>query len=237
VPLAIRVVLGVEAFLALAVMAGLAYRARWRISVSFLAYASTVVILGVVASAWPEAVYTWRAWLVWQTVQLALKLAVLFELGTYIFNPFPGALATMRVVIVLVLMATAAALVTLRSSGKDLWDFALQIGPVANQGAAWGYGLLLALSTWFFVPMDSWRRALLTGMAIYGMAFTVAMATLERLGWGAREILSYANMGAYVLLLGYWNFAAWRAATADDGQVGRLRQELALRLAARTERP
>ena len=218
-------------------MAGLAYRARWRACLSFLAYASTVVVLGLCAAAWPEAVYTWRAWLLWQTVQVALKLAVLFELGTYIFRPFPGALATMRGVIVLVLMATAAALVTLRSSGKDLWDFALAAGPVANQGAAWGFGLLLALAVWFLVPMDSWRRALLTGMATYGMVFTVAMAALERIGWGARELLSYANMGAYLLLLAYWNVAAWRRETGEDGTVGRLRQEIPLRLAARMQRP
>jgi len=60
VPLAIRVVLGVEAFLALAVMAGLAYRERWRTCVSFLAYALTVVgltfvILYALIVRWNEA--------------------------------------------------------------------------------------------------------------------------------------------------------------------------------------
>ena len=235
-PESVRALVGVEAILALAALVGLVRRGRWRACWSFLAYALTVVVRGVCVALWPEVAYTWRSWMVWQTVQVALKLAILFELGTYIFRPFPGALSAVRGVIALVLAATVAGLLSLRIAGSDLWDFALRAGPIANQGTAWGCALLLALSTWYFVPMDTWRRAILIGMATYGMLFTVAMAALERWGWGAREVLSYVNIGAYVLLLGYWNVAAWRPAVAEDLDVERLRQEMPLRLAARGQR-
>jgi hypothetical protein len=233
----VRAILGIEAILAMATIVGLVHRGRWRSCWSFLGYALTVVVRGVSAAFWPDAQYTWQTWMMWQTLQVALKLAVLFELGTYIFRPFPGALAAVRGVIVTVLMATVAALLSLRIAGTELSAFALRAGPIANQGTAWGCALLLALSTWYFVPMDTWRRAILIGMATYGMLFTVAMAALERWGTGARDVLSYLNMGAYVVLLGYWNLAAWRPPVPEDDDVDRLRQEIPLRLAARGQRP
>lgn len=237
VPQSVRILVGIEAILALAIVAGLLRRGRWRSCSSFVAYAFTVIARGIGAALWPEAVFNWQTWMAWQTVQVALKLAILFELGTYIFRPFPGALAAVRGVIVLVLAATATALFSLRTAGSDLWEFALQTGPIANQGTAWGCALLLALSTWYFVPMDAWRRAILIGMAAYGMLFTVALAALERFGWGARAFVGYANMGAYVVLLGYWTVAAWQPAREEDREVERLRQEIPLRLAAREQRP
>jgi hypothetical protein len=236
-PAPYRMLAVLEGVLALVALGGLVYRARHLYSRAFIAYGCTVVGRGIAAAAWPDASYNWSAWSTWQVVQVALKLAILFEISTHVFGPFPGALAAVRGIITLVLWATAAALVTVQVAGKDLWDFALQAAPIANQGAAWGFTLVLVLSVWFFVPMDSWRRALVIGMAAYGMAFTGAMAALERFGWGARESLGYLNMGAYVLLLAYWNVAAWRKATAEDAEVERLRQELPLRLAARGHRP
>jgi hypothetical protein len=228
--------MGTEGLLAMATIIGLVTRGRWRSCWSFLAYALTVVGAGVSFALRPD-LFTWQSWMMWQTLQVALKLAILFELGTYIFRPFPGALAAVRGVIVIVLTATAAGLLSLRFVGSDLSEFALKAGPIANQGAAWGCALLLALSTWYFVPMDTWRRAILIGMATYGMLFTVAMAALERWGAGAKGVLSYVNMGAYVILLAYWNVAAWRPAVAEDEDVERLRQEMPLRLAARGQRP
>jgi hypothetical protein len=231
-----RILVGIEGILALAILVGLFWRGRMRLSMSFVAYALTVVAAGVWAWLWPDALYKWGPWMAFQTVQVTLKLAILFELGAYIFRPFPGALAAVQGVMVLVLGTTVAALLRLHVSGRGLGEFALQAAPVANQGVAWGFALLLGLSTWYFVPMDSWRRAILVGMAIYGMLFTVVLAAVDRFGGAARELVSYVNMGAYVMLLGYWNAAAWRKATEDDDNVDRLRRELPGRLAAREKR-
>jgi hypothetical protein len=231
-----RILIGSEGALALAILTGLLRRGRLRLCLSFVAYALTVVAAGVCAALWPDALYKWGPWLAWQTVQVTLKLAIMFELGSYIFRPFPGALAAVQGLMVLVLGTTAVALLGMHVSGRGIGDFALQAAPVASQGVAWGFALLLGLSTWYFVPMDSWRRAILIGMAIHGMLFTVALAALDRFGGGVREVLSYLNIGAYITLLGYWNVAAWRPVTAEDLDVERVRQELALHVAARRKR-
>lgn len=231
-----RILFGIEGSLALVILAGLLLRGRVRLCMSFVAYALTVVAAGVIAALWPGLLYKWGPWLAWQTMQVTIKLVILFELAAYIFRPFPGALAVVQGVMVLVLGTTAVALLRLHVSGRDLGEFALQAAPLANQGVAWGFALLLGLSTWYFVPMDSWRRAILVGIAIYGMLFTVAMAALDRFGVGFKDVLSYLNMGSYITLLGYWNVAAWRPVTAEDLDVERVRQELALRVAERRKR-
>jgi hypothetical protein len=236
VPAPFRVALGLDSLLALLVVFGLFRRGRAGACLSFVAYAASVIAMGLAAVFQPDWVYSQNAWVRGQAVQLTLKLAILLELSDYVFRPFPGARATVRGAIFLVLTATATALATLSRRGEDVWDYAVRAAPVANQGAAWGYLLLLALATWFFVPMDSWRRAILKGMATYAMVFTVAMAALERLGWTARELLSYVNVSAFVLLLLYWNVYAWRLSTAEDDDVERIRREIPLRLAARVGR-
>lgn len=233
----VRILVVAEGLFALTALGGLVWRGRQWYCHAFLAYGATVVACGVWAAAWPESAYNWNVWTTWQAVQVTLKLAMLFEISTHVFRPFPGALTAVRAVITLVLWATAAALLTVRATGMDLWDFAVRTSPIANQGAAWGFTLVLALSIWFLVPMDSWRRAIVIGMAAYGMAFTGATAALERLGWGARETLGYLNIAAYLLLLVYWNVAAWRPASAEDGEVERLRRDLPGRLAERMQRP
>ena len=231
-PQSVRVLQIVEAILALGVAAGLLYRGRVRACGSFVAYDLTVVAQGVGAALWPDRVYNWQTWMAWQSIQVPLKLLILFELGSYIFKPFPGALAVMRGVIVLVLAATNYALLTL-PAGSGLSQFAVKAGPIASQATTWGAALLLGLSTWYFVPMDAWRRAILTGLTIYGMLSTVTMAGLERWGWGARELLSYVNIGSYVALLVYWAFAAWRATSEDERDIEKLRAELPPRLSRR----
>jgi hypothetical protein len=235
-PVPFRVVLGLESLLAFLAVFGLFRRGRAGACLSFVAYAASVMAMGLAAVFQPDWVFTWNAWMRGQAVQLALKLAILLELSDYIFRPFPGARTIVRGAVFLVLTATAAALATLTRRGEDVWDYALKAAPVANQGAAWGYLLLLALATWFFVPMDSWRRAILKGMATYAMVFTVAMAALEHLGWAARDFLNYVNVSAFVLLLLYWNVYAWRVSTEEDDDVDRIRREIPLRLAARAGR-
>jgi len=210
-------------------------RGRLRHSVFFAAYMATVVF-GVLIAIRPDF-YNWRQWLIWQTVQVALKVGILLELGTHIFSPFPGALATMRgAVVVLLLATTVGAFISLQAGVETLPDFALRAVPVTSQGVAWGYALLLALAIWFMVPLDSWRKAILGGMAVYMMAFTVVLEIVSR--WrGMRRPVSNLNMGAYVLLLVYWNWAAWRPDSDDDADVDRIRREIPLRLAARGPRP
>jgi len=66
------------------------------------------------------------------------------------------------------------------------------------------------------VPMHQFHKAILLGFVPYLLVFTTLLSLLKHYGWEILPIISSAEPAAYLLLVGWWTYAAWAPETAPD---------------------
>lgn len=194
-----------------ALIGGLVVRHRYSACYSFSVYLIAVLVPEALISAWPARFHRWDFWLMKETVHNLLKFAIALELALRTFQAFPGARATARsVVLLVVLLALAGILAGPVQPAADFSDLASRLHPRILNGTIWLFTAIAAVILWYRLPVDAFHKAILIGFIPYLLVFTVAMNALDAIGWHLQTIASYAETLAYLLLLGYWTHAAWR---------------------------
>jgi hypothetical protein len=181
-------------------------RKRYRTCYSFLAYLVAVLASDALIFFWPGRFFTWDFWLFKESVHNLLKFAVALELGVRTFRAFPGANATARRLLLFVLVLTYVAVVAVPTGRPEYSVLAAQIQPRILNGTIWVFASQAALILWYRLPLDLFHKAILMGFVPYLLIFSLAMNTLNALGWKqeVNELQSYTQTSAYDLLLLYW---------------------------------
>src|SRR5262245_4838320 len=91
-----------------ALLAGLFARRLYRVCYSFPAWLAAVLVGDLLVFLWPARFYTWAFWMAKETAYAALKLAIAVEITALAFQAFPSARATVRRVLLGVLLALLA---------------------------------------------------------------------------------------------------------------------------------
>jgi uncharacterized membrane protein len=192
----------------LALIAGMAWRGRARLCWSFALYILAALVGNVLASWWPSRFLTPSFWVLKQAVYDALKVAVALELAWRAFSAFPGAAhVARRVMLVLLAVSTLVlALLTPGSSFMTFWDWQ----PRVTTAALWLLTATALMVVWYQVPVDEWQRAIMLGLAPYLLVFVALLSLLRGLGWTRLEPIDALGTLAYLALLLYWTWAAWR---------------------------
>jgi len=81
-------------------------------------------------------------------------------------------------------------------------------------GSIWLLTAVAGLILWYRLPVHPLPKAILVGLVPYLLVFTVSLNLMESRGWEIRASASYLNTLAYLLVLVYWTFAAWRPGEA-----------------------
>jgi hypothetical protein len=141
-----------------------------------------------------------------------------------IFRAFPSAYAAAGRAMLFVLAGLAALVWYSRSAGTDYVTVVGRLHPHVNDGTVW---LLVALGgycLWYHLPLDSLHKAILIGLVPYLLMYSVALRTLVALGWESGWAFNRSAPVAYMVLLCYWAYVAWRPAPSGDAgtRVGRL---------------
>src|ERR1700741_1773931 len=97
--------------LVLLTLAGLVARHRARLSWSFVAYLSTIVVSNTLISVWPDTFFVPSFYLLKQALYDCLRLALAIELAYRTFQAFPGAQSTARRVVFALLAVTSLGLI------------------------------------------------------------------------------------------------------------------------------
>lgn len=192
-----------------AVLAGLVVRRRVRLCWSFAAYALAALVGNSLASFWPERFFTPSFWVLKQGAYDILKVAVVLELAWRAFGAFPGAMRTARVALLALLVVSTAALAVFTpvSSYETLWEWQ----PGTTTAALWLLTGTALLVVWYQVPVHEWQRAIMLGLAPYGLVFMTTQDLLRRYGWDAMyTVASILDSAAYLALVTFWAWAAWR---------------------------
>jgi hypothetical protein len=193
---------------ALATLVGVLVRGRTRQCWVFPVYLLAVLVTNALGSFWPDSFHTPEAWVAFQGIYDLLKMAIVLELAWRAFSVFPGALRSARVVLLTLLVASTVAIVLLTppSSYATVWEFQ----PNIVAGTLWLLTATALLVVWYQIPVHDWQRAIMLGFAPYLLVFVVALDMLRRHGWSAVASAGLLDQVAYLGLVAFWVWAAWR---------------------------
>jgi hypothetical protein len=191
-----------------ALLVSILWRGRARQCWSFALYVLAILLGNVLVSFWPSRFLTPSFWVLKQGIYDAIKMAVALELAWRAFGAFPGAMRTARAVIaaLLCLSTLTLAFLTPPSSYWTVWDWQ----PGVATAALWLLTATALLVVWYQVPVHEWQRAIMLGLAPYLLVFVSLLGLLRRSGWTHLEPITTAESFAYLLLVLFWTWAAWR---------------------------
>ena len=196
----------------LATFAGVLARGRVRQCWAFPVYLLVVLVTNALGSFWPARFHTPEAWTVYQVAFDALKMAIVLELAWRSFAAFPGAMRSARVVlpVLLVVSTVTIAFFTPPSSYLTVWEYQ----PSVVAGTLWLLTATALLVVWYQIPVHDWQRAIMLGFAPYLLVFVVALDMLRRHGWSSGASAGLLDQVAYLALIVFWAWAAWRRDSA-----------------------
>jgi len=188
-------------------LAGMLVRGRLGLCWSFGLYLLAILVGNSLATLLPQQFFTYSFWMLKQGVYDLLKVAVALELAWRAFAAFPAAWRTARVVLLslVVLSGLWVAWLTPRSF-VTLWQWQ----PGAVTAAIWLLTATALLVVFYQVPIGDWQRAIMLGLAPYLLVFVTLLNVLRRRGWDVRNEVSLADAAAYLALVVFWAWAAWR---------------------------
>ncbi len=212
---ATQAAIGYAGTIALAVvLGGVLVRARYRVWYFFTLFVALTLGFAVMTVLWRSRFYTTGFWQAKETALNFVRFAMALELAYRTFRSFPGALATLRFTLFVVLVATLAAVLAV-SGPRDYESFLANLQPRVLNGSVWLFAVIAALILWYRLPVDAFHKAVLLGYVPYLIVFSLTMnvlGALGRAGWERALALQYVNQLAYLALLVHWAWAAWRRA-------------------------
>jgi hypothetical protein len=201
--------------LVLLTLAGIIARRRWRVCWSFTAYLGVILICNSLVSFWPDRFYQPWFWIVRTALYDGLKVAIAVELAYRTFQAFPGAQATARRVLFLLVIVSSALLMALpwdSSYGGALFEWE----PRILTATIWLLNALAVVVIWYRVPIHAYHKAILLGFVPYLLVFTILLRLLRHYGWDILPVVQAAEPLAYMLLMGWWAWAAWEPEGVPD---------------------
>jgi hypothetical protein len=195
--------------LLLVLLAGIVWRGKVRYCWAFGAYVAAALLGNTLVSLWPDRFFNPSFWMVKQGVYDVLKVAIALELAWRSFRAFPGARRAAQRVLLALLAASTLSIAWLSSppSFETLWEWQ---PPVAT-AALWLLTATALMVVWYQIPLNGWQRAIMLGLAPYLLVFVSLLGLLERRGWATvGELFATAETLAYLALVAFWSWAAWR---------------------------
>jgi hypothetical protein len=204
---ALAVKIGLAAVLVGMLRRGL-YRRCWSLLVYLLAMLiytgielTGVMFYDVAGLEWPRWFWSWEFWNFQQTTYEILNMAVAVELGVRVVAAFPGTWRLTRGLLGAALFTTTAA-VTLSGAPQH---------PLLATGAIWLFAAVSLVVVLFNLPLHAWYRALLSGFVPYLFVFSTLTSIFTRRGYELAETLGKIDQVAFLVLIGWLAYAAWRA--------------------------
>jgi hypothetical protein len=197
-------------FLLWVVLAGVIRRQRYREWVFFPIFVFSVAAWGTLVAFWHERFHVEEAWMWKEGLHHVFRLAMALELAVRTFRAFPGAMATLKRVLFVVLVITIAIVLSAAPAVFKYESFIGQFQPRILNAAVWLFTGIAALILWYRLPVSRFKKAIVLSYVPYLLVFTVYMNLLGDIGWKKSEFYGHLHQIVYLALLSYWAYAAWR---------------------------
>ena len=205
--LASQVISAVGILLMVSALAGLVVRRRYADWWFFSLYLLVVASLSPVYHLGP-AWYSPNFYQVKEVILNFLRFAMALEIGLRIFRAFPGAMATARRLVFLVLLATLVAILLVDVQGYQ--TFIKDVQPRILNGSVWLFSGLAGLILWYRLPLKPFYKGIVLSYVPYLLASTALTSTMAARNFRNSDNLQLFNQLAYVVLVVYWNHVIWR---------------------------
>jgi hypothetical protein len=198
-------------------LAGVLSRRRISHCWSFAAYLAIVLLCDIPITGWWERFYTHSFWIIRQSLFDIAKLAVAMELSWRAFRHFPGARSVAGSFVLGMLGLTTAILLLVPT--RHPYAYAASVldwHPRILTATIWlmtGTALLLV---WYRIPITGFQKALLVGFVPYLVVFTSLLNLLGRRGWSFVSTMHALDGVAYVLVISWWAWQAWRPSPEEE---------------------
>lgn len=189
---------------------GLFVRGRQRVCLSFTVYIAVVFLPQFLYTTWPNRFYNGEFWMLTEVTHCILKFAIVLEVAFLVLRRFPGASQTGRWAGLFVVWAIFFAIVALPVENPDYYSLAGKLLPRILNGTIWLFVALASVILWYRLPLHPLHKAIVLGFVPYLLVFSVAMTVLDTFGWEHRLPTAYFHTVAYLTLVTYWAWAAWR---------------------------
>ena len=198
-------------------LAGCFVRRRYREWWFFTLYLLTVLVTEVLMLTAPERFHTPEFWGAKETVIAGLRLALACEVGVRTMRAFPGAMATTRRVVLLILLVTLLAIAT-SPPAVEYRSWVGELQPRVLNGSIWMLTAIAGVILFYRLPVRPFHKAILLSYLPYVLIFTILLSYLGNYGWRQGVTMQYVGQLAYVALVAYWNHAIWRRDRAPASQ-------------------
>jgi hypothetical protein len=74
----------------------------------------------------------------------------------------------------------------------------------------WMAVMILATARWFVLPSHPFHVAIVTSLALYTALFGIGLHLHWMAGWWARPYFNAADTAAYLAVVFWWGWVAWR---------------------------
>jgi hypothetical protein len=192
-------------------LAGVIIRRRWRLWYTFALLLLVVTVHDVLVALWPSHFHRNHVWRAKEITLVLIRLAMVVEFTTRVFRHFPGAMAAARRVVALILGVTFVVAMLVGRDSSHYQGFVGQLMPRLLNGTIWLFTSLAVLILWYRLPVHWFPKAILLSYVPYLLVFTVAMNALGELGWQRAAWVDRGSTIAYIVLVLYWTWLAWRA--------------------------
>jgi hypothetical protein len=200
-----------------ALLAGLFTRRLYRVCHAFPAWLAAVLAGDVLMFFRPERFYTWGFWIAKETAYAVLKLAIAVEITALAFQAFPSARATVRRVMLAVLVVLLAFVVVGVRYDVALEDLAREQQRRLANGVALVFCATWAIVLYYRLPLHRLHRAILRGLVPYLLVFAAASTFTLVLGWDRRPV-NAAETACWALMLAYWGWEVWRPPARGESE-------------------
>jgi len=198
------------------VLAGILARQRYRVWFFFPLFLAVSLACTVMMLIWPGQFYRPDFWQGKENALNLLRFGMALELAYRTFRAFPGALATLRWALLLVLVTTFLAVIAVSGGSSDIQSFMADLQPRVLNGSIWLFTAIAALILWYRLPVEAFHKAVLLSYVPFLLVFTVCLnawsvrAAWTATGWEKAWYVTYSYQLAYLALMAYWSYAAWR---------------------------
>jgi hypothetical protein len=209
---------GIRLILAWAVVAlnvstltGLAVRRRLGSCWSFTLYLLAVLVGDLLILLAPDRFWRKPFWVVKEGVCDLLSLFIAVEVAVATFRPFPTVARRALEACLVVGFITLASILSSHDQSQPFLDWTMgRAYPRLMNGIVAIFAIISVLVAWYQVPVRALHRAILLGLGPYLFVFTTLLSLLDAYGRGMASSINHIDPVAFLLLLIYWNYAAWR---------------------------
>jgi hypothetical protein len=194
---------------------------------SFVLYVCVFLVCESLILFWPSYYWNWPVWRVTQSTYEILKLAIAVELAVRALSAFPGSWKLAGRINAFILLATAAGWLFIGAPSR----------PLINTATIWLFAGTALVATYFHIPLHAWHRAILFGFTAYLTVFSTITNIWHRHGFAPEvvKMLGSLDQFAYLSLVAFWAYSAWRPAETFEGVAPEVLEKL--NLAEEAEQP